>query len=181
MVRKRRVDSGFTVVELMIVVAIIAILAAVALPSFFGESKKAKARSEVSAMFGEFGVREEQYKLENGAYLAAAACPATPAQLGQDASPCIAAGQPWANLKVQIDYSLGNSSGNQQNFLGCSYTIVTGTGTGTNSPNGFTFTSPPGAWFYILATCDTDGSSTLNSTYFTSSTMSAVQAKNEGY
>ncbi len=178
MVRKRRVDSGFTIVELMIVVAIIAILAAVALPSFFGESKKAKARSEVSSMFGEFGIREEQYKLENGAYLAAGICPATPAQLGQDVSACVAAGQPWANLKVKIDYSLDQKT---QNKLGCTYTIVTGTGVGTNNPSGFTFVSPPGAWFYILAGCDTDGSSALNSSYFTSSVNSAVQAKNEGY
>jgi type IV pilus assembly protein PilE len=166
----RMTERGFTLMELMIAVAIIGVLVRIAAPAFFGESRKQKAKSEVAAMFGELAVREEQYKLEKSSYLAATACPATPAAAGQSPSACIASGTPWDSMRVRI----------QESKLYCSYTITTGTGTGTNNPSGFVFTSPSGAWFYILATCDMDNSSTTNSSYFMSSLDSTVQKLNEG-
>lgn len=170
--RERAPEQGFTLIELMITVAIIAILAAVAVPLFTKETRKSKASSEVGAVFAELAVREEQYKLENGAYLDAAACPSM-SGLGptsRDATSCIATGQPWATLRVHLP----------ETDLYCSYTVTQGNATGTNNPNGFTFTSPALPWFYILATCEMDGQTGVHSYYFTSSVDSKVQAQNDG-
>jgi prepilin-type N-terminal cleavage/methylation domain-containing protein len=164
-------QRGFTLLEVMAVCAIIAILATVAMPSFFGESRKAKADTEVSAMFAELGVREEQYKADNGSYLAAAACPSTTSPSGSASSACLGTGMAWTTLRVSPPEST----------LRCKYQITTGdSSSSVTNPSGFSFTSPPQSWFYILATCDMDGNASVNSTYFTSSVDSAIQALNKG-
>ena len=64
--RARSSEAGFTLIELMTVVAIIAILAVVVVPQFMSEAKKVTGDSEVNAMFAELGTKLEQYKLEQG-------------------------------------------------------------------------------------------------------------------
>lgn len=62
---------GFTLVELMIVVAILGILAAVAVPMYSGyisSSKKSEAKSNLQAI----RLLEEQYFADNRTYIAAA-------------------------------------------------------------------------------------------------------------
>ena len=76
-----RNQRGFTILELMVVVAIIAILATVAVPAWFRDSSKAKAKSEVSAMFAELSTKEEQFMIDQSTYYpwpanTTAACPA---------------------------------------------------------------------------------------------------------
>jgi type IV pilus assembly protein PilA len=65
-------DAGFTLIELMVVVMIIAVLIAIAIPSFLGFRKSAQdraAQSEIRSVL----LSEKAYWLEKGNYTAAAA------------------------------------------------------------------------------------------------------------
>lgn len=60
-------QKGVTLVELLVVIGIIAILAAVAVPSYIGYQKRA-ARTEAYANLEAIRVLEEQYFAQNGSY-----------------------------------------------------------------------------------------------------------------
>jgi len=62
-----RSSKGFSLIELMIVVAIIAILAAIAIPSFLRFQMKSKT-SEATANLGAIRTCEESYRAENDVY-----------------------------------------------------------------------------------------------------------------
>jgi prepilin-type N-terminal cleavage/methylation domain-containing protein len=186
-------EAGFTLIELMVTIAVISILAAIALPSFFGEARKAKAASEVEPLFNDLRVRLEQYMQENGRY---------PPTIGEGTlHPSSAPGPTpvdinplpptWATtLKVRI-------SGVDQ--VRCRYTWATGRPTvddanigpvaGDPPPNGFGFTAPSTDWYYLLAKCDMDGGGAGSgsgnnndkfSWYFTSSVDPTIRKLNEG-
>jgi type IV pilus assembly protein PilA len=73
----RKTSKGFTLIELMIVVAIIAILAAIAIPQYRKFQMKAKT-SEAKTNIGALRTCEESYAAEHDHYLALPAAPSSP-------------------------------------------------------------------------------------------------------
>ncbi len=170
---KHRVQRGFTLIELMIVVAIIAVLAAIVIPGWFRESSKAKHGTEVSGMFSELTVKLEQYKIETGAYpTTAGPCPASPSASGVDfAATCAIASSVWETLRIAPPNAK----------VHCSYTLTGGPSTiAPVLPTGFSMTAPSTAWWFTVAECDMDNSGGVNATFFQSSMDTKIQKLNEG-
>lgn len=66
MQRKRR-NAGFTLIEIMIVVAIVAILAAIAYPAYTDQMRKTR-RADAKATLMENAQAAERYYTQNGTY-----------------------------------------------------------------------------------------------------------------
>ena len=64
----KRGSNGFTLIEVMIVVAIVAVLAAIALPNYADYVKRGKIIEATSAM-SDLRTRYEQYYLDNRTYV----------------------------------------------------------------------------------------------------------------
>ena len=170
-------ESGFTLVELMVTVTVIAILASIALPSFFSEARKNRAFSEVQPMFNDMRVRLEQYMQENGNYPGSLGetsfYPLGPVSTPRTLDPAQA---PWQAIKFRTSGS---------DLVICGYTWATGaandpTNIGPEASTDFTFTVPDTDWFYLLAKCDMDGDNTVFSWYFASSIDPTIKKVNEG-
>jgi type IV pilus assembly protein PilE len=69
-------QKGFTLIEVMIVVAIIGILASIAIPSYTDYVKKGKA-AEATANLADLRVKMEQYYQDNRTYVGGACAPAS--------------------------------------------------------------------------------------------------------
>ena len=159
--------------EVMITVAIIGILAGILIISFNDAPKKAKAKSEVNAMFAELHNREAEYKLEHGVYYSTGGdegdiFPDSPSTTAQDAT---SLPDEWLDLKV--------SPASEK--LYCGYVAIAGT---KDDPipgfaEDFGMDQPTVGWYVLYAECDQDGSSTLNGTFFSSSIDVTMQYQNE--
>nr|HEX4316143.1 prepilin-type N-terminal cleavage/methylation domain-containing protein [Kofleriaceae bacterium] len=180
-----RADRGFTLLEVMATVAIIAILVVVVVPYFFGESRKAKGKTEVTALFGELSTKQEQFKVDYGVYFPflggpTVACPAITNGSPQDVTACAQTGawtDPTHPLRVITP----------QSTVLCTYQITSGPSTtAPTPPAGFNMVAnnpaivPAGAWYFIAATCDLDAQGGVNTQYFTSSLDATIQIQNEG-
>jgi prepilin-type N-terminal cleavage/methylation domain-containing protein len=171
--RTCRDQRGFTLVELMIVVALIAVLAAIVIPTFAGEVRHVKADSEVLSVFSEIRIKEEQNKMENSVYAALQAHPAAPSVSLQPFAATLPAD--WLALRIMPP----------QNQVRCSYEVFAGAG-GTNTPapvQAAPFNvpaTPTISWWVAVATCDTDGDPGLNGVYVTSSMNPETLSENSG-
>jgi len=179
MVRMRRRQSGFTLLELVVTLAVVSILAAIALPSFFGETRKSNASAEVQPLFSDLRVRLEEHMQEHGRY---------PAGAGETTWNPSA---PPSTTRVPLDLTLAawlplklRTSGEDRVF--CRYTFQTGAANdganivGTEAAARFAFTAPPTEWYYLLAKCDMDGDGAVFSWYFASSVDPVIRKVDEG-
>jgi type IV pilus assembly protein PilE len=62
-----RQQRGFTLIELMIVVIVIAVLAAIAIPNYLEQSRKGR-RAEAARAIGEYQLAMERWRAENPSY-----------------------------------------------------------------------------------------------------------------
>ena len=116
--------SGFTLIELMVTVAIVGILAAVALPSYRSSVLKS-ARSEGKAALLEAATRQEQYYLDNKTYTAVMTA------LGLSADPYITEGGSYSvdAVATATSYTLtATPQGGQTDDTDCANLTLTSNG-----------------------------------------------------
>jgi len=170
---------GFSLIELLIVVVVVGILAAIAIPQFTRQQQKAKS-SEVPGMFAAIKQAQHAYKAEYGLFLSTGASES-------DVYPALlASGEPkkkkWEPDTSSKWYELGVRPPDY--YLYCGYVTLGGSaGTvppGTNGVKIFGNQTPQRPWFYIMASCDLDGNPSVNTTFLTSSERTDVIEMNSG-
>ena len=138
--RRAGAAPGFTLIELMVVVAIVAILAAIAIPNYAAYVQRSRIIAATSGL-GDFRVRMEQFYLDNRSYRNAGNTCGIP-------NPPNTASDPFwitcatANANSYVVTATGQAALNMQNFV---YTInQNGVKATTSLPGGWTNT--PGCW-----------------------------------
>lgn len=169
-----RRNGGFTLVELMIAVAILGILAGVLVYSFNRPANKVKTSSEVAAMFAELHRAQGQYFVENGTYLStgtdeSAIFPGSPTNSKQSVS---IIPDEWTALRIQPT---------AQNLY-CGYVAVAGTAEDVipTFATDFGMEQPASSWYALYARCNADGNSAVDATYFASSVDQTLVKRGEG-
>ena len=180
MARDRENQRGFTLVELLIAVAVLAVLVAIAIPQFTGTSRKAKGRAEVATYFQDLRTRMEQYQQEHGVY---------PPTVGEDAfHPAVPGPRKQTIFPMPPTWTAIRMRPSGSTDVYCGYTWATGLANdaanvgaiaAAAAPNGFGFTAPATHWYYLIARCDLDGVAGF-SYYFSDSVDTSIRIMNEG-
>lgn len=104
MTRKTHSEGGFTLIELMIVVAIISLLAAIAYPAYTDYVIKSK-RSIATSALTQIAARQEQFRMDNKQYaadLTNLGYPSNPA-IVDDASNFVSAGSDGRTYSISVN------------------------------------------------------------------------------
>lgn len=130
-------NRGFTLLELMVVVTVIAILAAIALPSYFSQVRKSR-RSEVEGAVQSAALAEERVRADCSNYVAVAAAAdwtTTPSSGCPTGYAGTLAGNPYTSSYYTLAITTpttGTCTGGATCTAGICYTI-TATATGTQA------------------------------------------------
>jgi prepilin-type N-terminal cleavage/methylation domain-containing protein len=170
---RRRAEAGFTLIEMLVTIALIGVLAAIAIPVFTDSKRKATSASEVNEFFAEFRVRQDQYALENGKYLETGAnetsmFPAAPAAGGQALGLLPTA---WKQLRIRPP---------ETSEVRCAYVVLAGTNTPLTGTVGakataMGFSAPAKNWYYVLARCNADNDTAVDAYYMTTSESADIK------
>lgn len=180
----RRSNGGFTLIEVMIVVAIVGILSGLAVYTFSRSSTHTKFEAEVNAIFAEIMIRQEEYEAENGTYLSTNSSsnetptfPAAPTASGDAAFDLNSATLPaeWIQLRFRP----------RKSAIYCGYTAVAGDPATGNTPGAIASAfgmaaAPDYNWFYVIAQCDYDGDGAPYTEYFMRGDIEGTLIRNKG-
>ena len=171
-------QAGFTLLEMMIVVALIAVLAAIAIPAFSGESKKARAESEVMPFLVEIGNKQEAYAQTHPGYQSTLQwLPVAPGLLDKNTRPFTVPTGTWTDLRIEPPNDKGR----------CIYFTRAGDasegagnlGDAELAACNISYDPPPMNFYYALAMCDMDGDG-IHSCYMISSDNSTLSKVRPG-
>lgn len=140
---RRRFPRGFTLIELMVVVAIVGILAAVAYPSYLNQVRQSR-RSEAIAALAQIQQAQERWRANCPSYAgsitaANSGCPATPGANTSGLAIAAVTGARYTyavTIVAPTTYTItATGSGSQASDTGCtSMTVTVAAGVATNSP-----------------------------------------------
>jgi len=140
----RRPDHGFTLLEVMIVVAIVGILAAIAIP-YFGDYVLRSRVIDATSKLGDLHTDMEKYFFDNRTYVAGGGCGVAPKIAGLNADP--AAAFTITCVPTATTYVITATGNAVKGMTGFTYTV--------NEANLHVTTAVPGAkgWSGAPANC----------------------------
>lgn len=170
--RRRERHAGFTLIELMIVVAILGILAAVAIPSVVSYIYKAKT-IEATTFLSEIRVRQESYRSDFDQY-------ASVSTSQTDWYPQLGTGQPASWTTVPAGWlQLGATPPGRQSIFG--YSVLAGAPGGALGLAGERGFNDSDYWFIASAASDLDGDGTTVTFELYSASKSVYCSQDKGW